>query len=84
VASEALGWRQLVSTIENRDVPPADRINTPSPEQPRRSPLSGRFHRSRLPRAEALDYDLPPLRGEIQQPPGLSSEAISWLEIDLQ
>jgi len=41
-ASEALGWRQRVSTIQDSDVRSTERINTPSPEQTRRTPPSGR------------------------------------------
>jgi hypothetical protein len=43
VASEVLGWCQRGSTIEDCDIRPTDRINTPSPEQTPRPPLSGRL-----------------------------------------
>ncbi len=56
VATEALGWCQRVGTIEDSHVRTTDRINTPSPEQTLRSPLSRRLIMFALPRAEALGY----------------------------
>src|ERR1700733_5420949 len=64
VASEALDWYQLVSTIEGRVIRPTTRINTPSPRAGSSVATFRAISLVALPRAEALGSDLPPLRGE--------------------